>query len=63
MLEHEMGKVAIQLPRHIKMGNENENAEHQVFVFSPPTEWSSENHTLKHTYLVISNQRLKVRHN
>lgn len=33
-----MGKVAIQLPRHIKMGNENENAEHQVFVFSPPTE-------------------------
>lgn len=36
MLEHEMGKVAIQLPRHTKMGNENENAEHQVFVFSPP---------------------------
>lgn len=36
MLEHEMGKVAIQLPRHTKMGNENENAEHQVFGFFPP---------------------------
>lgn len=37
MLEHEMGKVAIQLPRHTKMGNENENAEHQGFgFFFPP---------------------------